>query len=206
MSIYYEKYWEEKDKDELNDFKYKWTSVKNILQRLKKGKVLDFGCGAGWLLKKIIDYFPSNQYVGTDLSIAGLKRAKSKLPNVKFIQSEGGEKLPFLNNEFDIILATDVIEHVYDVSTLLSEWNRILKLNGVIVITTPYFGFIKNILISIFGFEMVFDPTGPHIRFFTDNSLKSTLEKYDFKVIQINHFGRFFPVSRGVLVVAKKVK
>lgn len=206
MSNYYEKYWQEKDKDELNDFKHKWISVKRVLSELKGGKVLDFGCGAGWLLQKIINSFPNNQYVGTDLSLNGLKRAKKRLPNVKFVQSEGGEKLPFLNDEFDIILATDVIEHVYDVSSLLSEWHRILKPNGRIVITTPYFGLIKNIIIDVIGFEKVFDPIGPHIRFFTDNSLKTVLEKHGFTVLQINHFGRFFPVSRGLLMIAKGIK
>ena len=167
---------------------------------------MDFGCGAGRLLQEIVKSFPNNQYVGTDLSQEGLKRAKTNLPNIKFVKTEGGKRLPFLTSEFDTILATDVIEHVYDVSTLLSEWHRILKPDGKIIISTPYFGFIKNIIVDMIGFEKVFDPTGPHIRFFTDQSLKTTLAKHGFKVLQTSHFGRFFPISRGVLMVAKGVK
>lgn len=204
MSDFYEQYWLGKKGDELGDFKYKWPIIKKIFLELKNGRILDFGCGAGRLLQGIVKSFPNNQYVGADISMEGLKRAKKCLPNVEFVKIEDGKKLPFPKNEFDVIIAADVIEHVYDIPVLLSEWNRILKPNGEIVITTPYFGFIKNIIVSVLGFEKVFDPIGPHIRFFTDNSLKKTLEKYDFSVTKTIHFGRFYPLFKGVLMVLKK--
>lgn len=206
MNTYYERYWEENNRDELNDFRYKWPIIKRVLSNVKNEKILDFGCGAGQLLKEVVSYFPDNHYVGTDLSLEGIKRARKKLPNIKFLKTEGGKNLPFSDNEFDTVLATDVIEHVYDIPVLLSEWNRILKRGGKIVITTPYFGFIKNVVICLIKFEKVFDTTGPHIRFFTDNSLKRTLEKFGFKTIETIHFGRFYPLSNGVLMVARKTK
>ncbi len=202
--MFYENYWNEKPNDELNDFVYKWPVIKKVFPRINRLKVLDYGCGSGRLLGELINNFPDNSYIGADVSESGLKRAKRNLGEVEFAKVSDGVKLPFGKNSFDLIIATDVIEHVYDTKLLFSEFYRILRMGGEIIITIPYHGLIKNILICLAGFEEVFDPTGPHIRFFTKRSLNKCLSQAGLIQVYITTFGRFYPLSRGLLSIAKK--
>ena len=204
MSAFYEDYWKEKKSDVLDDFGYKWPVLKNYIP-LKEGlKILDYGCGAGKLLRELKSLKPNNKYFGADVSKEALLRAKKTLQGVRFLAVEDGKKIPISSGGLDFILAADVIEHVYDTKLLFQEFFRILKKGGEILITTPYHGLIKNLAIVFFGFEKVFDPTGPHIRFFTVNSLRRSLIEAGFRVAKVGYFGRFYPLSRGFIVKAKK--
>lgn len=204
MATFYEKYWNEKKSDELSDFKYKWPIIKRLVTGESGLNFVDYGCGSGKVLKEISKLYPKNTYVGIDVSKSGLIRAKKNFSKGKYFLTSDGEKLPIKNKWADLILAADVIEHVYDVDTLLHEFYRILKPGGKIIITTPYHGLIKNLLISIVGFETVFDPIGPHIRFFTKKSMTNVLNKNDFTIKKIGFFGRFYPIYRGMYFIVSK--
>lgn len=204
MTTFYENYWNEKKSDELDDFKYKWPIVRKLITSLSGLTFLDYGCGSGKLLSEVSRICPKNNYLGVDVSESGIKRAKKRFPKAKYLLTQDGEKLKIKNDSIDFILAADVIEHVYDVNTLLDEFYRILKPGGKILITTPFHGLIKNLIIVIVGFDKVFDPTGPHIRFFTKKSLAKLLISRKFNVIETGFFGRFYPIYRGMYFLAKK--
>lgn len=204
MGAFYENYWKEKKSDVLEDFGYKWPKLRKHIPAKEGLTILDYGCGTGNLLKELIALKPKNTYTGADVSKEALLRAKNKLPGVNFLTVEDGKKIPMTSGSLDFILASDVIEHVYDTNLLFQEFSRLLKKGGKILIATPYHGLIKNLAIVLLGFETVFDPAGPHIRFFTVNSLKRSLLGAGFKISEIEYFGRFYPLSRGFIVVAKK--
>jgi 2-polyprenyl-6-hydroxyphenyl methylase/3-demethylubiquinone-9 3-methyltransferase len=89
---------------------------------------------------------------------------------------------------------------------MFNEFSRILKKGGVILISTPYCGFFKNLAIAIINFELVYDPLGPHIRYYTRKSLENCLNLIGFRTLHFGVFGRFFPLSKGMYVLAKKGK
>jgi ubiquinone/menaquinone biosynthesis C-methylase UbiE len=94
------------------------------------GDVLDLGCGQ----KPYETIFTNTKsYIGVDVKVSGHNHNNSKI-DVFY----DGKKLPFLDNSFDSIVCFEVLEHVFDVDELLSEVSRVLKAEGVILITTPF--------------------------------------------------------------------
>lgn len=202
MKSFYERYWE--DREALEDTVYKWSVIKKYIPQDPKIVILDYGCGKGVITEKVLELNPSAKITGVDVSETAIEFVKNKIKNQRFLAIKESEKLLFNDNTFDFILLLDVLEHVYDVGQLLSELHRVLKKNGQILISVPYHGLIKNIIFSLFFFELIFDPCGAHIRFFTKKSLLQCLRGAGFSVEKIGHHGRFFPVSNGIHVLARK--
>jgi ubiquinone/menaquinone biosynthesis C-methylase UbiE len=99
-------------------------------------KIADIGCGEGFLLKKILT---GEKIVGIEISITALKRAKKILKtrnDINLIQGDA-QKLPIPNDYFDIILCSEMLEHVPDTRIVLNEFNRILNKSGILVVCIP---------------------------------------------------------------------
>lgn len=202
MSKYYDQYWTRQT--ELGDGVYKWPTVTKYIPRTPKLKILDYGCGPGVLIQKMKKINLTSEYFGVDVSKKIIDQNKKRIKFCSFSTTEDGAKLPFRSNFFDFIVTTDAIEHVYDTELLFQEFSRILKPGGEILITTPYHGLIKNLVIVLTNFELIFDPLGPHIRFFTKKSLVNAVENVRLRHISTDYYGRFFPLSSGILIIAKK--
>jgi len=69
-----------------------------------------------------------------DLDVSGFKLDRSKF---KFVVADLNGPLPFPDGSFDIIIGSETIEHLENPSAYLRELNRILDVNGVIILTTP---------------------------------------------------------------------
>ena len=82
------------------------------------GSILDVGCGMGDLLL----HFPDRETQGVDLSYEYLKVARER--GLSVIQAEA-ESLPFTNTTFDVVVATDILEHVFDMHTVAKELVRV---------------------------------------------------------------------------------
>jgi 2-polyprenyl-3-methyl-5-hydroxy-6-metoxy-1,4-benzoquinol methylase len=91
---------------------------------------------------------------GVDYSKYKLEKAKKNGHNVKFCDLEKG--LPFEANSFDVIYAAELIEHLYDPDFFLEECNRVLKKNGVIIVSTPNLQAWYNRVLFIFGIQPLF--------------------------------------------------
>lgn len=108
-------------------------SIKKAIQsnaNLLNGTLLDFGCGT-----KPYKNFFSNviHYIGVDYKIEGREEYQKEV-DVFY----DGKKIPFQDNNFDCILCTEVLEHVFNIEELLVEFNRVLKPRGKALITTPF--------------------------------------------------------------------
>jgi len=99
---------------------------------------------------------------------------------------------------------TDVIEHVFDPPTVIREISRVLSPGGQLLISTPYHGLVKNVLIALFRFDRHFDPQGPHIRFFSRSSLTHLLRDAGFRSFKYFYLGRVFPVSKNLVIMTAK--
>lgn len=95
-----------------------------------KGRVLDFGCGAGLLATLV----PADQYLGFDIDLISLDSAKKKFSAHKFTSN-----LTLPSQKFDTVAALAVIEHVNDQVKFLSTLAGYLANDlGNIVLTTPH--------------------------------------------------------------------
>lgn len=135
---------------------------KEVLKYSKylSGKLMDFGCGS----KPYRSFFSVEEYVGVDFENEGHSHQNEQI-DVFY----DGQKIPLASGYFDSILCTEVFEHVFNLETVLQELNRVLKINGHILITCPfvwneheipydyarYTRFALNSLLSNHGFEIV---------------------------------------------------
>lgn len=198
---YYETYWE--NQEELSDLPYKWPVLKNLFPD-KAARFLDFGCGKGIITEKIRQLRPKYVIHGVDISPKALTIAKKRIKNGKFKLVNQSQHIPYPANSFDIVLASDVLEHIYDTETAFGELARVLKPGGTLIISVPYNGKLKMIIAILFGFEFYFSPSSPHIRHFSPKTLRACVSNTGLSIKKIGYYGRFYPLSRGMFLAAQK--
>ena len=183
----------------------------DALDRLGKGadadqrvlKILDAGCGNGEFSEFIGEL--GFEVVGIDISESAIKMAKDSSSRGSFHVGSLEDKLPFNEGEFAAIWSTEVLEHIFDVHACLSEFNRVLQESGLLIITVPYHGMIKNLALALAGFERHYNPYLSHIRFFSQRSLTNCLIQAGFEPLRWKGIGRFWPFNKSFFVVSRKV-
>lgn len=158
--------------------------IKKQLNVKKGDKVLDAGCGTGYLLNFMTQ---KAQGFGIDISRHAIAQAKKSFPKFDFFVGSI-EKLTFADNFFDKIYCFNVIEHLHDQEKAMRQLRRVLKTKGTIIFGTN----IRNSLSwQLFKLFLGGDPT--HTREFTADEFKIFIGKY-FKVVKITRsscIGRF---------------
>ncbi len=96
-------------------------------------KFLDAGCGTGWVSSEAHKRgaVVTSMDVGPEL----LKKVAQKVKTTAVIGSI--MEMPFANDTFDIVVSTEVIEHVTEPLRALKELHRVVKPGGIVVVTTP---------------------------------------------------------------------
>ncbi|KKS95350.1 MAG: 3-demethylubiquinone-9 3-O-methyltransferase [Microgenomates group bacterium GW2011_GWC1_43_13] len=101
---------------------------------LKGKSFLDTGCGLGYFSEKANKLGAKVTAVDIGENLVDITRKRVKKGNFK---TASASDLPFRDEVFDVILSTEVVEHVENPQKALKEAVRVLKKNGVLVITTP---------------------------------------------------------------------
>ncbi len=105
------------------------------LSNQKGKKILDAGCGEGHLIQKMYGVL-NNEYYGIDITPIAIKNANAHCP---FANIKMGDilKTGYTNNFFDVIICTEVLEHITKFKLVLKEFKRILRPGGLLIITFP---------------------------------------------------------------------
>jgi 2-polyprenyl-3-methyl-5-hydroxy-6-metoxy-1,4-benzoquinol methylase len=109
--------------------------------------------------------------------------------------------------KFDAVIASEVIEHLYDPSALLSVASRHLNEGGYLILTCPHHGYLKNLLISLTNkWDPHFHPAtlGGHVKFWSHATMRAFLETHGFHVEILSGAGRCWPIWKSMVVVAMK--
>ncbi len=101
--------------------------------------VIDIGCGEGIITSKIAE--KTQNITGCDYSDDSIKEAKTRYPNIKFVQSNV-TSLKFKENYFTKVIFTEVAEHLLPVQLVkaMEEITRVLRFDGTLLLTTPLTG------------------------------------------------------------------
>ena len=103
----------------------------------KKSKILDLGAGRGHLSRRVHDLLIKNRFSPKNLLATDFEKKIFQANEVAFKQADFNKELPFPNASFDIVYSVEVIEHLRCPYDFLDECYRILKPNGMLIISTP---------------------------------------------------------------------
>ena len=165
------------------------ATFKRLMQNLEKrkltgGSILEVGCGYGYLLGEAESYF--DYRAGTEFSPEGVKQASAKADVVY----EGGiEQIP-ADSRFDCVLATHVIEHVYQPLEFVKKLTMHVKPGGTIVLAAPDMG---GMLRKAMGKRWASFKVPEHVLYFDADTLSSVMRDAGLTGLNILPYPHAFP-------------
>ncbi len=152
-----------------------------LMEQLKPGdRVLDLGSGAGDFTAEIAG--AGAQVLGIEVAEAAIARARARHPRLEFRPAPVDGPLPLEDASFDLVWASEVIEHVADTARWLSEVRRVLAPGGRLALTTPSHGRLR---VALGGIERFSEPLGDHLHLYTRRSLSGVLEELGFEAVRV---------------------
>jgi SAM-dependent methyltransferase len=209
-----------------------WTALSigaissRLLATLKQpfprdGIVVDFGCGSGAYLPYLKQSLL--EVVGVDISPEAVKQASQKPYKAVLLTDNGNAPLP--DHCAAIVFSTEVLEHIEDAAAAIKEFNRLLKDDGLLILTTTlYFSSIniylstaiqkkhsltkvsREVLLYALGFfskrqqqnfvmKWCYLPLGGHFHGFKLGSLKKIISDAGFQIIEVRPLYIFAPIG-----------
>lgn len=206
-------------------FKSFWDEIKlerknyilSLLEVDKKDvKFLDCGCDNGIFSLRVAERLNTKQIYGIEVNKSAIPEAEQKGVQVK--KSDLNFKFPIRSNLFDVVVADQVIEHLWDLDNFVSEIHRVLKPGGYSIISTENLASWHNIYALLLGMQPFSGPTPssrkvigyhplmpdkktmlkehknsltmpPHIKIMTLKALVSLFKSYKFKIEEIKGTG-----------------
>jgi len=174
-------------------------------------RVCDLGCGSGQLVGELL--IEGYKVAGVELDAEGCRITAERNPAAT-VYNLGVEDsyLSIVEKEeakFDAVVSTEVIEHLYSPHLLPQFASGILKPSGVLIITTPYHGFWKNLALSLFNkWDSHHTPLwhGGHVKFWSKATLSLLLEDSGYEVVEFSGVGRVPYLWKSMLLIAKLKK
>ena len=184
--------------------------VKAILKNKKIESVFDIGCGNGALCHAL---FQEGYHIaGMEYDQQGYDIARQSYPAIEFFHGsvyEANEQIrEAYPSGFDCVISTEVIEHLFSPQELPLFATQLLKPQGLLIISTPYHGYVKNCLISLLnGWDVHCSPLweGGHIKFWSRKTLTKLLRNNGFCVMEFHGCGRVPYLWKSMILVAQKL-
>lgn len=169
-----------------------------ILEEIEKEKpktVLETGCGRGFYMHSLT-FFPDIKEIhGIDVNDKYLAVAKKHITDKRVhLRNASIYELPYPDNSFDAVICSEVLEHLSDDAAALKEIRRVLKKNGVLLVSVPnqHFSFLWDplnwLLMKIFNTHVHKDIWwlagiwADHERLYTREQLREVVEDAKFKI------------------------
>lgn len=137
---------------------------------------LEIGCGTGFVLSGIQKAAPKLKLNGSEISAVGLEFAKQRINNASLFQMDA-RQIPFVE-EFDVIGAFDVLEHIQEDQQVLAQLHQAVQPNGGIILTVPQHQFLWSQQ----------DEYAHHVRRYNALDLKKKVIGAGFEIIKITSF------------------
>lgn len=209
---YYEKYWTTGHAQYSGDNQGYAANLRNWMHGQLRGiaggaTILEVGCGDGSFTRSLAEY--SSRVTAVDISASQIERNARAHPEIRFVQHDVAQPLPFGNEAFDVIWCSEVLEHLFDPGFALREMQRVLAGGGRLLVTVPYHGVFKDVLIALFKWDEHFSPANPHVRFFTRKTLSQLAASAGLVEIETTTCGMNKPlrdliVATNILLKARK--
>lgn len=136
-----------------------YDEVADVCAAFAARHVVDLGCGSGHLLRALADRRPAARYVGLDFSANAIRRARGLLPEARWLVGDAYAP-PLEEKTFDLVLCTEVLEHLDRPKEVLDAIVRLSTRDGHVVITVP---------------DGELDGWEGHVNFWSESELRSFL-------------------------------
>jgi SAM-dependent methyltransferase len=141
------------------------------------GNYLEVGCGTGFVLRMLQESFPDWRVCATEAQPEGIEFARKRVTtDVSFLQMDACS-IPF-RNEFDVIGAFDVVEHISDDVAAISQIYSALKPGGYFILSVPQHMFLWS----------KYDEAGCHFRRYSSAEIESKLSAAGFAIVASTSF------------------
>jgi len=169
-------------------------------------RVFDAGCGNGAFAARLLRN--GYQVIGCDASEMGIAQAKANFPDGEFSVASVYEDLSIrFGSEYDIVISSEVVEHLYAPRELVKNAFSLLKSGGYFILSTPYHGYLKNLALALSGkmdkhFTALWD--GGHIKFWSQSTLGQLLMEAGFSNLSFKGAGRIPLLWKSMIITAQK--
>ena len=158
----------------------------------ESGTMLDVGCGEGRHIFGIMQNYPEMKCIGLDMDNDSLVKAEEGYEFFESISNAGAEflkgsaySLPFQNNSLDLIICSEVLEHLHHYNDAVKEIHRVLKPGGKFYASVPASWPEKICWALSKDYQ---NQPGGHLRIFNQSKLVSEISDAGFKFLSSDRF------------------
>jgi len=155
---------------------------------------LEIGCGTGYVLAGVAEAYPDSAITGSEVFSVGLPFAAERVAKARFLQMDA-RQIPYVD-EFDVIGAFDVLEHIEEDEPVLAEMFRALRPGGGIAITVPQHPWLWSQQ----------DENACHVRRYLMSELRKKVQQAGFKVeLETSFVSLLLPAMMASRLSSKKI-
>lgn len=185
---------------------YLMPAIKPLIPRDTR-RIIDLGSGNGYVAGQLCEM--GYEVVGVEPSEDGIALAIKAYPYIDFLRKSVYDDSGWedLSGWADLVVAVEVIEHLYRPRVLVQRALQLLRPGGTLIVTTPYHGYTKNLAISVLNLwdnHFKVDWDGGHIKFFSKRTLAALISEAGFRECRVRCAGRIPLLWKSMVGSAKR--
>lgn len=158
----------------------------------RNARILDVGCASGATMR-FLEAKGFKNFYGIDISEDAINHCRSL--GIKNVFVMDGARLRFQDELFDVIIASDVLEHIKDEGKALLEWSRTLKPGGVLIVFVPAFPYLWS----------MHDEISHHYRRYSKSTLVGALVAAHFWVSRASYWNCALFIPAFILRITQRL-
>lgn len=166
----------------------RYPDIAALVARLQPRRLLDVGCGSGFLAKLVKARVPGLIIHGVDISGVALERARAHVDQVWQVDLDKAD-LPLPAEQYDTVTCVEVLEHLYDPHHALQEIARVLAPYGRAVVTVPNLAYWRFRLDLLRGRVPAPAADPRHLHQFDDRLFAATLARAGLNLLEMSGHG-----------------
>ncbi len=180
-----------------------------LVRHLQPQRILDVGCGNGALMDVLLR--SGFDVAGVEPDERGVALARARCPGARLYQLSVDDDPTVIFEDgrsgFDLVISTEVIEHLLYPRRLLRFAHQVLGSGGHLIVSTPYHGYVKNLALSVFNkFDDHHHPLrdGGHVKFFSPTTIRRLMNEEGFRTQRISGVGRLPLLWKSMVILASR--